>query len=61
MDSEQEKDVRNNQYIFFSIYTVATHLTAGFFETGAMPTPTKSQNPTNCGWGGSFQSYLTHS
>ena len=21
----------------------------------------KSQNPTNCGWGGSFQSYLTHS
>ena len=36
-------------------------LTAVFFETGAMPTPTKSQNLTNCGWGGSFQSYLTHS
>ena len=32
-----------------------------FFETGAMRTPTKLQNPTNCGWGGSFQSYLTHS
>ena len=37
------------------------YLTAVFFETGAMSTPTKSQNPTNCGWGGSFQSYLTHS
>ena len=24
-------------------------LTAVFFETGAMPTPTKSQNLTNCG------------
>ena len=24
-------------------------LTAVFFKTGAMPTPTKSQNPTNCG------------
>ena len=36
------------------------YLTAVFFETGAMSTPTKSQNPTNCGWGGSFQSYLTH-
>ena len=24
-------------------------LTALFFETGAMSTPTKSQNPTNCG------------
>ena len=38
-----------------------THLTAVFFETGAMLTPTKSQNKTNCGSGGSFQSYLTHS
>ena len=37
------------------------HLTAVFFETGAMLTPTKSQNGTNCGSGGSFQSYLTHS
>ena len=36
-------------------------LTAVFFETGAMGTPTKLQNPTNCGWGSSFQSYLTHS
>ena len=36
-------------------------LTAVFFETGAMLTPTKSQNPTNCGWGCSFQSYWTHS
>ena len=26
-----------------------------FFETGAMPTPTKFRNSTNCGWGGSFQ------
>ena len=25
------------------------HLTAVFFETGAMPTPTESRNPTNCG------------
>ena len=31
-----------------------TYLTAVFFETDAMPTP------TNCGWGDSFQSYLTH-
>ena len=34
---------------------------SSFFETGAMLTPTKSQNGTNCGSGGSFQSYLTHS
>ena len=32
------------------------YLTAVFFETGAMSTPTKSQNVTNCGSGGSFQS-----
>ena len=25
------------------------NLTAVFFETGAMPTPTKSRNLTNCG------------
>ena len=31
-------------------------LTAVFFETGAMSTPTKSQNVTNCGSGGLFQS-----
>ena len=31
----------------FRIKSVA--LTAVFFETGAMSTPTKSQNPTNCG------------
>ena len=37
------------------------YLTAVFFETGAMLTPTKSQNGTNCGSGGLFQSYLTHS
>ena len=37
------------------------YLTAVFFETGAMLTPTKSQNGTNCGSRGSFQSYLTHS
>ena len=37
------------------------HLTAVFFETGAMLTPTKSQKGTNCGSGGLFQSYLTHS
>ena len=37
------------------------HLTAVFFETGAMLTPTKSQNGTNYGSGGSFQSYLTSS
>ena len=37
------------------------YLTAVFFETGATLTPTKSRNGTNCGSGGSFQSYLTHS
>ena len=31
---------------------VAAHLTAVFFETGAMLTPTKSQNGTDCGSGG---------
>ena len=36
-------------------------LTAVIFETGTMLTPTKSRNPTICGWGSSFQSYLTHS
>ena len=36
-------------------------LTAVFFETGAMPVPTKSQNPTICGSGDPFHSYLTHS
>ena len=30
-------------------------LTAVFFETGAMLTPSKSRNGTNCGSGGSFQ------
>ena len=30
-------------------------INSSFFETGALPTPTKSRNPTNCGWGGSFQ------
>ena len=36
-------------------------LTAVLVETGTMPVPTKSQNPTVCGWGGPFHSYLTHS
>ena len=40
---------------------ISHYLTAVFFETGAMLTPTKSRNGTNCGSGGSFQSYLTHS
>ena len=36
-------------------------LTAVFFETGAMPVPTKSLNPTICGSGDPFHSYLAHS
>ena len=36
-------------------------LTAVFFETGAMPVPTKWRNPTICGSGDPFHSYLTHS
>ena len=36
-------------------------LTAVFFETGAMPVPTKLRNPTICGSGDPFHSYLTHS
>ena len=36
-------------------------LTAVLVETGAMPVPTKSRNPTACAWGGSIHSYLTHS
>ena len=43
----------------FSPWHFCTYLTAVFFETGAMSVPTKSQNPTICGWGDSFQSYLT--
>ena len=43
------------------IHERVNNLTAVFFETGAMLTPTKSQNGTNCGSRGSFQSYLTHS
>ena len=31
-------------------------LTAVFFETGAMPVPTKWQNPTICGSGDPFHS-----
>ena len=42
-------------------WLLCNDLTAVFFETGAMLTPTKSRNGTNCGSGGSFQSYLTHS
>ena len=44
-----------------TIFGIKNYLTAVFFETGAMLTPTKSRNGTNCGSGGSFQSYLTHS
>ena len=36
-------------------------LTAVFFETGAMPVPTKSRNPTICGSGDPFHSYLAQS
>ena len=43
------------QFIFQN-HGLHKYLTAVFFETGAMSTPTKSQNVTNCGSGGSFQS-----
>ena len=33
----------------FQKYITTVYLTAVFFETGAMSTPTKSQNLTNCG------------
>ena len=35
----------------FKVYNknLEEYLTAGFFESGAIPTLTKSQNPTNCG------------
>ena len=32
-----------------TIKWMESYLTAVFFETGAMSTPTKSRNPTNCG------------
>ena len=54
--SSQTPDIKNKLTYLFN-----NNLTAVFFETGAMLTPTKSQNGTNCGSGGSFQSYLTHS
>ena len=37
-------------------FNVSNDLTAVFFETGAMSTPTRSQNVTNCGSGGLFPS-----
>ena len=42
-------------------YFLSDLLTAVFFETGAMPVPTKSLNPTICGSGDPFHSYLAHS
>ena len=41
---------------FYSIANYVDLTAVFFFETGAMLTPTKSQNGTNCGSGGSFQS-----
>ena len=42
-------------------YFLSDLLTAVFFETGAMPVPTKSRNPTICGSGDPFHSYLAQS
>ena len=48
--------IRQQDYIvFFDI------LTAAFFENGATSVPTKSRNPSICGWGDPFYLYLTHS
>ena len=43
--SKQQTFYEQILYVFFFHFL----LTAVFFETGAMPTPTKSQNLTNCG------------
>ena len=43
----------NDVQLYMGI-TVRMYLTAVFFETGAMSTPTKSRNVTNCGSGGLF-------
>ena len=65
-----DKDISHLEFLLHLLSSLflnkeVTHeicnLTAVFFETGAMLTPTKSQNGTNCGSGGLFQSYLTHS
>ena len=68
LQSEPNNAVKLTEYEgsgFAAILTLSgvifSPLTAVFFETGAMLTPTKSQNGTNCGSGGLFQSYLTHS
>ena len=45
---------------FISLRT-RCYINTHFFETDAMPTPTKLQNPAICGWEASFQSYLTYS
>ena len=42
-------------------YFCKSLLTAVLFETGAKSVPTKSRNPTICGWAGPFHLYLTHS
>ena len=51
---EVDQTVEPDSHVtFVPFYKV---LTAVFFETGAMSTPTKLRNVTNCGSGGSFQS-----
>ena len=51
----------NKKLPCFSSLGLGFYLTAVIFETGEMPTPTRLQNPTICGWGGPFHSNLTHS
>ena len=53
--------IENNDYLKNRTPTFINDLTAVFFETGAMPVPTKSRNPTLCGSGDPFHSYLAHS
>ena len=50
-----------SQYFIVAAFWDKKLLTAVSFETGAMPVPTKSQNPTICGSGDPFHWYLTHS
>ena len=60
---EPNKSLKLQNEVHFLRFSkvIICDLTAVFFETGAMLTPTKSRNGTNCGSGGSFQSYITHS
>ena len=61
ISNEASQKLILNQDGFYKVRLYILNLTAVFFESGAMPVPTKLGNPTISGWGDPFHSYLTHS